>query len=127
MYDEVWSRVVRGNYQKVSAQLRGYRRLKVKGQDYPGLVKGDGAVSGYVWLDVENDDVTRLDAFEEKIYMRVQEDVYDRGEQALKVEVYVVQEAYFSVLEEKEWDPQYFETHGLKPFTRNYSGFHRQA
>ncbi|NKB82127.1 MAG: gamma-glutamylcyclotransferase [Nitrospirales bacterium] len=126
MWEEVWSRIVRGTYQKVPAQLRGYQRLKIKEQAYPGLVKGDGAVWGCVWLDVDTDDVARLDAFEEKYYLRVEEEVHDGKGQAIQAEVYVIQEAYTAVLDDQEWDPEQFEAHGLKMFTQNYWGFHQE-
>ncbi len=126
MWDEVWNRIVHGTYKKIPSELCGYKRLKVKGQDYPGLVKEDGVVLGCVWLDVDSDDIARLDAFEEKCYMRVEEEVHDVNGRAMKAEVYVIQEAYTSVLDDREWDPEQFEAHGLKMFTQNYWGFHQK-
>ena len=126
MWDEIWNRIVHGTYQKIPAQLRGYKRLKIKEQNYPGLVEGDGVVWGCVWRNVDKDDLARLDAFEEKYYKRVTEEIHDAKGQTMKAEVYVIQEAYASVLEDGEWDPGYFEAHGLKMFAQNYWGFHQK-
>ena len=78
MYDEVWSRIVIGKYKRIDAQLSGYRRLKFKDENCPGIVKGEGTVKGLVRLQVDQDNVARLDTFEGTYYERVQEVVQAR-------------------------------------------------
>ena len=49
MYEPVWRRIVRGEFQSTRASLRGYRRLCVVNEDYPAIVKGAGIVAGLVF------------------------------------------------------------------------------
>lgn len=124
-YEEVWRRIVIGNHQKVSAQLPGYRRLRVRDEEYPGMVKGGGTVKGLVWRNVEEDNISRLDTFEGEYYTRKEEVVQDMTGQDIKADVYIIREECKSILGDVEWDQKHFETVGLRKSTRNYAGFNR--
>jgi gamma-glutamylcyclotransferase (GGCT)/AIG2-like uncharacterized protein YtfP len=126
MYDQVWNSIVEGKHEKISARLPGYKRLKVRGEEYPGLVKGDGTVKGFVWLDIDDENLSRLDDFEAECYERVEELARDMNGQDIKVDVYRIRENYRTILEDAEWDIKHFEKSGLKKFILNYSGFKRE-
>lgn len=125
MYDEVWNIVVGGKHKKTGAQLKGYKRFKIKGEEYPGIVKGKGTVKGFVRLDVDEANVSRLDCFEAEEYERVEEYVQDQNGQDIKVDVYRIREEYKPMLEDHDWDLDNFEKVGLKKFRLNYVGFKR--
>jgi gamma-glutamylcyclotransferase (GGCT)/AIG2-like uncharacterized protein YtfP len=126
MYNEVWNSIVVGKHEKISAQLPGYKRLKVKDEEYPGIVTGDGTVKGFIWFDVDDENISRLDNFEAKCYERVEEYAQDMNGQDIKVDVYRIRENYKTILEDVEWDIKHFEKSGLKKFILSYAGFKRE-
>lgn len=124
-YDEVWNSIVQSKREKTGAQLKGYKRLKVKKEEYPGIVKGEGTVRGFVRFDVDETNVARLDDFEADEYERVEEYVQDKNGQDIKVDVYRIREEYKYILEDHDWDLSNFEKIGLEKFRLNYPGFKR--
>ncbi|BFM16078.1 hypothetical protein R50073_22610 [Maricurvus nonylphenolicus] len=125
MFDEVWSRVVAGQYQSVPAQLSGYRRLAVKGYDFPGViadVNGKYTVDGLVYFDVANKDLQRLDDFEGQLYQRVGVSVEsDCG--AIEVDTYLFCQQYYDLLADWDWCVEHFSRVGLQRFLNRYDGF----
>lgn len=125
MYDEVWSQVVTGKFKRVSAVLTGYKRLAVINEEYPGIIKGSGTVEGYIWLDVDTDNLARLDNFEGEEYMRISAVAIDESGNNITVQVYGFREEYKDRLQDQEWDCKKFENSGLKKFVSRYLGFER--
>jgi gamma-glutamylcyclotransferase (GGCT)/AIG2-like uncharacterized protein YtfP len=123
MYPEVWNRLVDRDFECRPAQLSGYRRLKVKNEEYPGLVRDIGTVSGVVWLALDEQTVRRLDTFEAKCYRRVAGIVMDEAGRELPADFYVIKESYRDILEDAEWDPDDFQRRGLRRFIDSYAGF----
>jgi len=71
MFAEVWTRVVTGRYRSVEGVVHDHARFAVVDQDYPGMIEVPGAsVGGLVYLDVEAEDLKRLDRFEGDDYRR---------------------------------------------------------
>ena len=123
MYREVWTRLVDRDFERRPARLSGYRRLKIRNEDYPGLVRGVGTVSGIVWLDLDEQTVRRLDEFEAECYRRVSGSVVDDGGKELPADFFVIKESHRAILEDDEWDADDFERRGLRRFIDSYSGF----
>lgn len=125
MYDEVWNRIVSGDFEHVSGTLSGYRRLAVKKEEYPGLIKGSGSVKGCIWLDVDAANLARLDIFEGEFYERIPAVAIDESGNRIRVNVYHFKNKYQSLLENKDWNVKKFENSGLKKFMTRYFGFER--
>lgn len=71
MFADVWKPLVSGDYRSEPAILAGYRRFAVPGVTYPGIIAAPGyRVAGLLYLDVAEEDVARLDAFEGTEYRR---------------------------------------------------------
>lgn len=71
MFAPVWRRVVRGTYASLPAIAEGHVREAIRGETYPGMVQRGGAgVEGVLYLDVDQDDIAALDAFEGDEYRR---------------------------------------------------------
>jgi gamma-glutamylcyclotransferase (GGCT)/AIG2-like uncharacterized protein YtfP len=121
MFDDVWERVVKRHYEKQAAVLRGYRRLPVKGESYPGLVKSfSGYVQGLVYFDVTAQGIRRLDKFEGSYYRRRQVRVKTADGRVHNASVYVFNRRYRRLLGSTSWDPQHFEMLYLSRFIRKY-------
>lgn len=71
MFVEVWTRVVTGRYRSLDGVLDDHARFAVADQDYPGMIRAVGSsVTGVVYLDVDAEDLLRLDRFEGDDYRR---------------------------------------------------------
>ncbi len=124
MYPAVWRRLVRRRYPSHPARLRGYRRFRVKGETYPGLLRArGGVVSGVVYLGVRQRDLTRLDRFEGHCYRRVPVRVEVDGLGRQPAEVYLFRPGQRRRLSTSEWDEETFARKGLQRFLTAYSGF----
>ena len=123
MYKQVWRKLINGEFERRDAHLSGYRRLKIKDEDYPGLVRGIGTVHGVVWLGLDDQALKRIDDFEAPFYRRISGVVVDDAGVEILAEFFAIKESDRSVLEEAEWDPLQFERHGLSHFLSSYAGF----
>ena len=62
--------IVKGKYKAVKATLHGYIRRKVFNFKFPAIVEDkESKIVGVLWLDVDEDDVTRLDHYESVGYL----------------------------------------------------------
>lgn len=121
MFAPVWQRVVQGRYHCIKATLFGYQRFAVSGEAYPGILvhsggAADAQVAGLVYLDVDADDLLRLDRFEGEDYRRCTVGVHtDAAAPALPAQTYVYNHA--ARLSEQAWNPQDF---ALEQFMASY-------
>jgi len=122
MFDQVWCRVVKGDYERCEAVLQGYDRKCVRGEVYPALFPSapQSQVQGIVYLDISAADLGSLDRFEGDYYFRKTEQVNTREAGIVSAEVYVLKEEYYSILSHQDWDPEYFSSHGIHYFIHSY-------
>ncbi len=110
MFAPVWQRVVIGTYRSRPACLDGYHRHALADDTYPGMVAHAGSrVEGLVYLDVSDEDVARLDAFEGDEYVRRGVSlslIGDRSAAALAADTYVF--TAVQRLSAADWDPAAF-------------------
>jgi gamma-glutamylcyclotransferase (GGCT)/AIG2-like uncharacterized protein YtfP len=107
MFDEVWTRVVKGRYRSIAATLADHARFAVADQDYPGMIPlGGGRVEGVLHLDVDEADLARLDRFEGDDYLRLSVSLAcaDGATRAGETYVYLLRDR----LLESSWDPGAF-------------------
>ncbi len=119
MFPAVWQRVVLGDYQSSIGTIQGFRRVAVKGEEYPALIIAKDAprLEGRVYFDVSDDDMARLDRFETTRYARVSVAV-------TVSEAAIVADAYLALnideLTSHDWDVDRFERNGLSRFLETY-------
>ncbi|MFT3801235.1 MAG: gamma-glutamylcyclotransferase family protein [Burkholderiaceae bacterium] len=124
MFPSVWTAVVRGRYPSRRAWLHGFRRYAVRGEAYPAAVRDpDARIAGRLYLDVDADDLARLDAFEGAEYERITVPVQRIGEGG-QADATVDAELYLFLpadrIDRRDWDPVWFESEGLTAFSRQY-------
>lgn len=104
MSPEVWQQLVKRDYRQLKATLPGYRRLQVKGADYPGLVphKG-GKVTGLVYLALHAQEIQRLNRYEGEEYTHHPVTLLLEDGSTLKATTYLFRPRYRSRLCSKEW------------------------
>ena len=73
MLDRIWSRVVKGSYKKQDGTIYGYRRLFIRNEIYPCLVKRthEHFVRGVIYFNIDQEDCRILDVFEGECYERI--------------------------------------------------------
>lgn len=71
MFEQIWTRVVRGRYRAMPAIATDHARFAVRDETYPAMIARPGSqVAGVVYFDVEDGDVAALDRFEGEDYRR---------------------------------------------------------
>lgn len=117
MFEPVWRSLLPGRYEKLPAILMDYRRLKIKGADYPGLRHCTGDhVDGVLVLELCSGDISILDRFEGHAYQRRQVMVTTQHGQPYRCEVYVTRSGQQHRLSESSWDADEFQAHHLQRF-----------
>jgi len=107
-----------------SATLRGYRRLRVKGEDYPALLPAAaGCVPGVIYRDIPESAWILLDRFEGEMYARVRAQAALPDGTAIAVETYVINGSFSACLEDAEWDFSEFLCNGKERFRQSYKGY----
>lgn len=125
MFDQVWARVVAGNYQKTAAVLKGYDRKRVRGGSYPVVYPSSihSQVPGIVYFGVSSADLEKLDLFEGEYYVKKNELVATREGKTVSAAVYVLKEEYYPMISFEEWDAAHFEKVDMQRFIDRYIGF----
>ncbi len=114
------------NQQLISctSRLQGYRRYKVKGEEYPGLRSCQASsVSGKLYFDLNDEAWRRLDAFEGEYYVREEVEVETKQYGWITAGVYIFKPQYFSLLDEQEWSFEEFIKGGKARFENEYKGY----
>ena len=106
------------------AVLHGYRRVVVRGEQYPGLVPADGkSVKGVVYRDVPSSAWDRLDRFEGEMYIRQSVQVSLKHGGIVRADAYVVRPEFRDRLEDSDWAFDEFLRNGKARFQRYYRGY----
>ncbi len=122
MFDQIWSQVVKGEYDRCEAILQGYDRKGARNEVYPVLFPSSpqSQVQGIVYLDVSSSDLIKLDHFEGEYYFRKTEQVVTEKAEVISAEVYVLKEEYYAIISHEDWDAEHFSSTGIHLFLRNY-------
>lgn len=108
-----------------NAVLRGYRRYKVHGEQYPGIIcENGGEVEGILYSDISDEALRNLDIFEGEMYSREKvQVVLNREAGNVEAMVYVVKPEHADKLIKKPWDFDHFLENGKQLFEDHYCGF----
>jgi len=105
------------------AHLHGFRRSRVKGEEYPGIRENaEAMVQGILYLDVPEAAAQRLDVFEGEMYERRSVQVQTDGGVEKRAMAYVFRPGYHDLLTEIPWDFEEFLVSGKKCFEDRYFG-----
>jgi hypothetical protein len=124
MCPDIMEEVSGYQFTNIHGILKGYCRLKIKGEIYPAIVpdKGD-SVEGVVYKNIPRIAWSRLDRFEGKLYKRKAVMINLDNGSCLKSETYVLRPEFLSILEHTEWNFNDFLKNEKDNFICNYRGF----
>lgn len=72
MHPEIWSNVVKGDYEFETFEIHGFERRALRERAYPGLIRKEGSkVSGVLYKSISEYDMELLDHFEGEEYTRI--------------------------------------------------------
>lgn len=125
MFNEVWCQVTRRCPRATPAQLSGFRRYSVIGEDYPALLPETGhrPVQGLLRDDLSTRTLQQLDRFEGDCYRRMKVWVRLEDGTFLRAWTYVFRRRFAAVISREPWDPRHFARSGLRRFMSRYQGF----
>lgn len=125
MFVPVWTRLVPRSLASVAAVLEGFVREGVRRQRYPGIRREPGAsTQGRLYLNVDEHEITRLDAFEGDAYQResVQVSVATRDGRHLALPAEVYRFVDTAELDGAPWDPERFARDSAAGFHHDHAG-----
>ncbi len=110
---------------KSGATLYGYKRRKIRGAIYPALLPGTEAdsVDGIIYLNVSRSDTERLDEFEGEHYQKQMAECELSDGSSITAGVYVFKQEYRNLIEDEDWDPDWFSKVAIHLFLTEYEGF----
>lgn len=124
MIEEIMETVTGSTFKSIDALLQGHVRYRMRDVLYPGIVKNEGSVvRGTVYCDIDDDTMSRLDAFEDDVYERVVVDVLASDGDRLEACTYRIKDGYETVLTAEVWDPDEFREKHMRSFIEQYGGF----
>lgn len=78
-------------FRGMEARLPGYRCMRVRGADYPGIIPdADQETRGTLYLSLDHRSLRRLDRYEGKLYRRIRVRVLDQEQRVWPAYVYAV-------------------------------------
>lgn len=108
---EIWRAVVGRDFPSRPAILRGFEIRRVTGADFPGIQPSDNPeseVAGRVFIDLDDDALRRLDAYEDSLYDRLDLTLLDESSHPVRSWVYVVAEDQRNCLSADSWSLDWF-------------------
>ncbi len=107
----------------VAATLKDFKRSRIRGEEYPGIVAHPGAeVEGILYLDLAPTAIERLDTFEGAQYSRQEVQVMTQHGPCFAMS-YVIKPEYSDLLTGEAWSYAHFLAVGKAKFLEAYVGF----
>ncbi len=115
MFPEVWQRIGVGKFRSQPATLNGFTVFRLCDSVLPGLVKTNDSdqAKGLVYLDVDEEALFELDAYESDLYERITVEATTAEGQAIECQAYVIPKSHHKALTNELWDAAWFEQHEL--------------
>ena len=108
-------------YAAFPARLEGYARRRLRDKSYPGIRPADAAaVDGLLYLDLDDDALQKLDAFEDAFYHRTSVQV-SAARLDWPAQAYVLRKEAYGLLLPEEWQLADFAQHDLTRFLREHA------
>ncbi len=109
----------------VPATLKDFRRSRIRGEEYPGIVPHLGAeVEGILYLHLSPKAIERLDSFEGDLYSRQNVQVMTQHGLCPAMS-YVIKAEHSDLLTGEIWSYEHFLTVGKANFLEAYVGFRK--
>ncbi len=124
MSEDIMGMVTGRRFPATPGILRGFRRNRLRGEEYPGIIPSPGdEVAGVVYRDLTEDDWKRLDLFEGEMYARSTVTVELQDGANRQAQTYVLKPEFENRLSSEPWTFDEFLRSGKARFESQYRGF----
>jgi len=115
---EIWFAVAGRDCPSEEATLPEYEIRRVKGGNFPGIIRAGetDSVPGRIFTDLDAETLRRLDAYEDTFYERIGVTLLDRRGNPLESEAYVVPDRNREVLSDEPWTLEWFREHAMADY-----------
>ncbi|MCB0360614.1 MAG: gamma-glutamylcyclotransferase [Bdellovibrionales bacterium] len=111
-------------FKTIKAVAADHMAYVLRDKKYPGLVaEAEGIAAGLIHVDVDQETLAVLDAFEDEIYERREMNVTTLNDVLVKVAAYVVPLNNRELLSDRLWDEDAFVTYELEAYLENCKRF----
>ena len=118
-FDEILSNLLGKKHESIPALLENYKIKKFYNAEYPGIITDiKSSVSGKIIFDIDEKDISILDAYEGIMYKRSLLKVKANSKK-YSCQVYVVDDDYRKKLSEEPWCPLEFRNNSLDNYIKN--------
>lgn len=125
MCSDIMDHVAGCQAESVSAVLKNFKRSKIRGEEYPGIVAHPGAeVEGVLYRGLSPQAMERLDSFEGAQYLRQEVQLQTEAGSCLAM-AYVIKPEYSHLLTDETWSYADFLAVGKARFLEAYVGFQK--
>ena len=119
IFDEILSKILGKRHISVPGLLEHYKIRKFYNAEYPGIIPDiTSSVLGKIILDITEQDVSILDAYEGIMYKRTTLKIKTSSKEYY-CQVYVVDDSYKKRLTEEPWCPLDFRNNSLNNYIKN--------
>lgn len=109
LIDEVIHRVTGRRFPSCKALLSDYARVRLRRSPYPGILPCMGAaVEGLLYFEVDDESLSRIDAFEGRIYERIGVKVATDTGARYRSQAFRIRERDICLLSDRPWDIREF-------------------
>ena len=121
-------KVVKHKYHARPGFLNGFRRVKVRNQVYPALIKAAKyRISGMIYFNIDLEDLQQLDIFEGPMYNRIKVSPTLLSGEVISAHTYVCNDNYLSEVSPlDDWFPQNFLDSDKQIFVKKFAGWERR-
>ena len=118
-FDEILSNLLGKKHESIPALLENYKIKKFYNAEYPGIIADiKSSVSGKIIFDIDEKDISILDAYEGVMYKRSILKVKALSKE-YDCHVYAVDDNYREELSEEPWCPIDFKNKSLNNYMKN--------
>lgn len=118
----IWRGVVGREFPSIPARLPDHSIYRVKDADFPGIIPTDTGdiVSGRIFTELDEEVITRLDAYEDDFYVRREVTLLDARGNPLESQAYVVADPFRESLSSDPWTLEWFEKTALERYASRH-------
>lgn len=128
IWPDIWQHTVRSEYAVKDAYLKSFKCRKVKGENFPALIRSTSAdsdkdiVEGKVYFDINGEDFIRVQEHIGKQFEIIDGVCFTEGSNLpISVKIFLWKAEHRSLLSSETWTKEWFEEKALRLYRQSLS------